>query len=103
MLTIDQYLLNLVQEECAEIAQRASKAIRFGLKQTQSGQIENNAQRLVREVVDLSAVLKLLEERGAIENPYDMDAMLFQKEARIKSYIQRARLEGVLEAEGGAQ
>ncbi|RDT14077.1 hypothetical protein, partial [Escherichia coli] len=48
-----QYLLDVLSEECNEIAVRASKAIRFGLDEIQPGQSLTNAQRLALELDDL--------------------------------------------------
>lgn len=56
-----QHLLTILAEECAEVAQRASKAIRFGLHEVQPGQHEDNKRRLERELADLVATAELLE------------------------------------------
>lgn len=57
-----EHLLTILSEECAEVAQRASKAIRFGLSEVQPGQPEDNdnKRRLERELGDLMGVAKLL-------------------------------------------
>jgi NTP pyrophosphatase (non-canonical NTP hydrolase) len=55
-----EHLLTILSEECAEVAQRASKAVRFGLLEIQPGQQEDNTRRLERELADLMAVAELL-------------------------------------------
>lgn len=55
-----EYLLTCLTEECAEVSQRASKAIRFGLFEIQPGQRENNTRRLERELAEAVAVADLL-------------------------------------------
>lgn len=56
-MTREQHLLIGVMEECAEVAHRCSKALRFGLEETQEGQTLTNRERIVNEVTDLVAVL----------------------------------------------
>lgn len=55
-----QHLLTVLAEESSEVAQRATKAIRFGLMEVQPGQQENNTRRLERELAELVAVADLL-------------------------------------------
>lgn len=55
-----EYLLTVLGEECAEVIQRASKAIRFGMAEVQPGQHENNRRRLERELADVAATVELL-------------------------------------------
>ena len=76
-----EYLLTLVMEECAEVAQRASKAMRFGLNEVQPGtEEETNANRLIYEFNDLMAVMELLREEGHIDKVIDSKAIQLKKE-----------------------
>lgn len=50
-------LLTILIEECAEVQQRATKALRFGLDEIQPGQPYTNKFRLGSEVGDLLEVL----------------------------------------------
>lgn len=59
-MTKDQHLLTILAEECAEVAQRAAKAIRFGLEEVQPGQLLSNRQRLEHELADLHTVAHML-------------------------------------------
>lgn len=61
-MTETQYLLDVLSEECNEVAVRASKAIRFGLEEIQPGQALTNAQRLALELDDLYGAIELLNE-----------------------------------------
>lgn len=56
-----EYLLTKINEEALEVAHRASKALRFGLDEVQPGQVEDNAQRMVNEYIQLVATLIMLE------------------------------------------
>lgn len=59
-MNVKEHLLTILSEECAEVAQRASKAARFGLKEIQPGQAEDNTRRLERELAELLAVAQIL-------------------------------------------
>lgn len=60
-MTRQELLLTQLAEECAEVAQRVSKALRFGLEEIQPGQSLNNAERIVEELIDLQAVWRMLQ------------------------------------------
>lgn len=66
-MTRTEHLLVILMEECAEVAQRASKAVRFGLAEIQPGQEKTNAQRLMDEVNDFIATYQMLA--GPIVSP----------------------------------
>lgn len=51
------HLLWIVAEECAEVAQRASKAARFGLNLVEPGHYRTNKERLEGEWNDLMAAM----------------------------------------------
>jgi hypothetical protein len=53
MMNSDQYHLCKIAEECAEVSQRALKAMQFGLDEFQPGQDKDNLERLVEEFEDL--------------------------------------------------
>ena len=58
-MTRTDHLLTIVAEEAVEVAQRATKALRFGLTEVQEGHDANNADRLLRELNDLAAVVEI--------------------------------------------
>jgi NTP pyrophosphatase (non-canonical NTP hydrolase) len=106
MLNKEQYLLTQLQEECAEVAQRASKAIRFGLYEKQPGQDKTNFDRLREEIVDLLTVVHYLEEiiNNVIIMPtdkglVDLAQMMAAKRAKIEKYMEYSIDIGVLESE----
>ena len=61
-----EHLLLKLMEECAEVAQRASKSIEFGRKQMQRGKPDNR-ERLRMEVLDMLAIVALLEADGEFD------------------------------------
>jgi NTP pyrophosphatase (non-canonical NTP hydrolase) len=59
-MTRTEHLLCILAEECAEVAQRASKAMRFGMAEVEPGQPHTNAERVCHEMADLVAVFQML-------------------------------------------
>ena len=63
----EREILEILIEECAEIQQRATKMLRFGVMEVQPGQDLSNRDRLSDEIGDLRAVLHLAEEAGLLD------------------------------------
>jgi hypothetical protein len=94
MLNREQYLLTLIQEECAELSQRASKALRFGLYEVQPGQELDNWERLRGEFVDLFTSLYMLDWVIVDVDVKDDDVQT--KANKIKKYMQLSVDRGIL-------
>lgn len=60
-MTRIEHLLVILMEECNEVSQRASKALRFTLDEVQPGQELSNEDRIWREFEDLMGVMELLK------------------------------------------
>lgn len=56
--------LNILQEECAEVIQAASKIKRFGIDNCKDGAELNNLQNLEMELGDVLAMIDLCREAG---------------------------------------
>lgn len=67
-MTMSEYLLVCLIEECAEVQHRASKALRFGLDEVQQGQLFTNTERLEAELADLIFILSELASQGIMGN-----------------------------------
>lgn len=59
-MTRKEHILTIVAEECAEVHQRCSKALRFGMDEVQEGQLLDNRQRILYEFNDLIAAMEML-------------------------------------------
>jgi NTP pyrophosphatase (non-canonical NTP hydrolase) len=59
-MTRNEHLLSILAEECVEVAQRVTKALRFGLAEIQPGQLKTNAQRIMDEINDLLAIYQMV-------------------------------------------
>lgn len=61
-----EHLLTCLAEECAEVAQRVSKALRFGLNEIEAGQPLRNRDRIDDELRDLISVALILHAEGVL-------------------------------------
>ncbi|MEH6358963.1 MAG: hypothetical protein V7745_08235 [Pseudomonadales bacterium] len=88
-------LLVILMEECAEVTQRASKAIRFGLEEVQPGQEYTNAQRLAHEIGDINEVVNRLcsVDVGAIKR-FFINNGVKHKSKQLDKYMQTTPVEG---------
>lgn len=91
-----EYLLTCLSEECDEVGQRVSKALRFSLGEVQPGQPLSNAERIVEELQDLISVAALLRARGLIGEFYPTATQILAKDAKIEKFMAISREQGVL-------
>lgn len=89
----EEHLLSCLAEECAEVAHRVSKALRFGLSEVQPGQASDNARRIAAELGDLVAVGNILVNEGSIPEPM-VDTK--SKLSKIERFMAISRHQGVL-------
>jgi NTP pyrophosphatase (non-canonical NTP hydrolase) len=96
-MTRADHLLWILAEECAEVAQRASKAARFGLSEVQPGQEKTNAERIMEEYADLYAVVEMLINERLV--PFER-IKLFQgmeaKKAKVEKFLAYSQKCGTL-------
>ena len=98
-MTRDEHLLSCLAEECAEVAQRVSKALRFGLEEVQPGQPFTNAERIVYELIDLKAVVGMLEDPKLLAPLGDDSSLVADKVRKVNSFMQYAKAMGALQGE----
>lgn len=85
-----EHLLTILAEECAEVAQRASKALRFGMEEIQKDQPLTNAQRITQEFTDLVAVY------GMLDLPAPLPCDIVAKQERVEKYLKYSHEQGTL-------
>ena len=98
-MNLTEHHLVLLMEECAEVAQRASKQLRFGRDEVQPGQSLSNGERLREELLDVYACVEFLVEAGEVE-PIDRAHVVLHmanKEQRIASMLALSRTQGRLD------
>ena len=96
-MTRTEHLLWILAEECAEVAQRASKAARFGLSEVQEGQKLTNKQRITQEIEDLIGVIFLMESENII--PFYQEIGVADKQRKIEKYLKYSATVGTLDKE----
>ncbi len=92
-------LLACLIEECAEVQQRATKALRFGMAEVQPGQVLTNAERLAGELGDLRAVVDLLVLEGILVD-HDIRVATTEKRPKLRKYLQTRPTEEQESADG---
>lgn len=93
-MTKPEHLLSITTEECAEVSQRATKALRFGLNETQTGQDRTNARRLRYEFSDLLGVYELMEEEGMVTWPIRKE--INAKKTKVRKFLKYSKKIGSL-------
>lgn len=99
MMTRREHLLLILAEEANEVAQRVSKALRFGCGEVQPGQELTNAERLAGEAADFLAVLEMLvdsssEIHAAMEA---CESAIEAKKAKVEKFLTYSKECGTLE------
>lgn len=96
-MTRQEHLLVILMEECAEVAQRASKALRFGLFEVQPGQELTNRDRICQEFADLTAAMNMLENECGIGMEFDrFDNLVNRKIAQVEKFLKYSSEVGTL-------
>lgn len=88
----EQHLLVRAAEECAETAQRLSKATVFGLEEVQPEQTFTNRERIMIEFTDLVAVMEMV---GLHPRSLD-DYAIQRKKEKVERYLAYSATLGTL-------
>ncbi len=94
MMTVKQYYLLKLMEECAEVAQIASKQMQFGGDSTGLGMYDTtNRRRLRDEINDLLGVVdKLMDLREISEiSPQELLKAKLAKQSKMLHWLRRAQ------------
>jgi NTP pyrophosphatase (non-canonical NTP hydrolase) len=59
-------ILDILQEECAEVIQNVSKCRRFGLNNVYLNGTGTQRENLVKEIGDVVAMIELLKQHGVV-------------------------------------
>ena len=66
MISKEKEVMDILQEECAEVIQAVSKISRFGLDNFKPGKPKTNREHLEEELGDLLAMVDILIELGVV-------------------------------------
>lgn len=86
-MTRTEHLLVILSEECAEVSQRVTKALRFGLTEIQPGQSASNGYRIIEEYADLLAVAGMLMEENALPRFENLGPLIQSKRQKIEQFL----------------
>lgn len=94
-MTRTDHLLWILAEECMEVAQRVSKAARFGLQEIQPGQELTNDERILREIIDLFSVLEMLDDEKILKSDVGKEAIQAKKD-KVEKFLKYSKECGTL-------
>ncbi len=66
MNSVEEEILDIAQEECAEVVVAISKIHRFGIDNYKPGNPKTNREHLEEEIGDLVCMFDLMREKGLI-------------------------------------
>lgn len=89
-MNVSEHLLSCLAEECAEVIQAVTKALRFGPNGEYPENGVNNIAMIVAELSDVAAVLELLEEYSVMKVEYHRP-WIERKKLRVKDFMEYAK------------
>lgn len=95
-MTRTEHLLTILGEECAEVAQRVSKALRFGPTEIQPGQPLTNMERVGQELADLIAVYDMLII-DQVATPPELRDLVPAKKAKVEKFLRFSAARGTVD------
>lgn len=98
-MTRDEHLYTIAAEEAVEVAQRCTKALRFGPDEVQPGQALHNRVRILREYAHLVAAMEML---GFSVGPSPLDPLrpwVDAKKAQVERFLEYSAECGTLQPE----
>lgn len=97
-MTRQEYLLTILSEECAEVIQEISKALRFGLEEIYPEKGITNSERITAELHDIIAVVEMLRNEGCLEREdiIKVLAAIKVKQGKIEEYLRYSKKCGTL-------
>lgn len=100
-MSLADYLLSHLIQECAEVIVEATKAQHFGLLNVEPNQTLTNQERLLKETIDLEAILELCERYGILpaDSTFNQSRfeMISEKMSKAADFRVKARQLGRLE------
>ena len=81
----EKEILDITQEECAEVIVAVSKISRFGIDNYKPGKPLTNRQHLAEELGDLQAMIDLCIVAGVVDKQ-EVDAATENKIAKLKQW-----------------
>lgn len=96
-MTRQEHLLTILAEECMEVAQRATKALRFGLEEVQPEQEASNSERILYEYADLLALMEMIFGEDCSQTNFGIMRMVWNKKAKVALFLKYSKEQGTLQ------
>jgi NTP pyrophosphatase (non-canonical NTP hydrolase) len=87
-------VMDILQEECAEVIQAVSKISRFGLDNLKPGKPKTNKEHLEEELGDMLAMICILEKMGIISQE-NLETATRAKIEKLKKWSNIQNLENI--------
>jgi NTP pyrophosphatase (non-canonical NTP hydrolase) len=78
-------VMDILQEECAEVIQAVSKISRFGIDNVKPGKPKTNREHLEEELGDMLAMIDILKEQGIVSSTA-LDNAKYAKIEKLKKW-----------------
>ena len=78
-------VMDILQEECAEVIQAVSKISRFGMDNNKYGETQTNLEHLEEELGDVLAMIDILLEQGIVKSK-NLDEAKQNKKYKLKKW-----------------
>jgi len=78
-------VMDILQEECAEVIQAVSKISRFGIDNLKPGKPKTNREHLEEELGDMLAMIDILKEKGIVSGAC-LEAAKYAKIEKLKKW-----------------
>jgi len=94
-----EHLLVCLTEECGEVIQVADKGLRFGTSDSYPDEDTTNAYNIVKEYIEITAVMDMLLDEGFLPQLSDNQAneIFIAKQKRVLEFMEYARSRGTLQ------
>lgn len=98
-MNINEHLLVCLAEECAEVQHAIGKALRFGLTDHWDEKNITNGEAISLEIIDVLAVVGLLQEFGVITDVFD-ETQFERKQEKVRRFMAYAKSKGTITTDG---
>ncbi len=94
----EEHLLTILAEECSEVQKEVSKSLRFGLDNcAPSNPYVTNRELIVKEYIQIKAIIEMLVERGILVFPDHENYILNCKKHDTLAYMNKSIELGTLQ------
>lgn len=90
-----EHLLTILGEECSEVHQETSKALRFGVYE-QRDLSTSNIERMNKEYNHVLAMIDMINDEAGVTLLYRREKVIAEKKAKVEEYLKYSAELGTL-------